>query len=73
MTIAELEHYLFSDVFKKRCATVRARQKAGEDLDLQETADGLGLPLPAAAYAMQLIAERDLWRVIEPKTFGRPN
>ncbi|MFZ2159329.1 MAG: hypothetical protein WAV72_24850 [Bradyrhizobium sp.] len=65
--IDQLCAYFESDLFKIRCAEVRARQDRGEDFDVPQLAEALGVPLDLATLWMQQRAEKVLARLVVPE------
>jgi hypothetical protein len=64
----ELADFVISDEFKRRCASVRQRQAAGENLGIPEIATALGVPLWLCEAALLQVEQRMAARVIVPET-----
>jgi hypothetical protein len=69
-TVQQLCAYVESDLFKIRCAEIRARQDQGEDFDLPQLAEALGIPLELASVWMQQMAEKTLAKLVIPESGG---
>jgi hypothetical protein len=72
-TVEELCEYVESDEFKRRVGNVIARQAKGEDLDIPQIAEGLGIPIELAAWWAQQTAEKMRAKLIFPPTSGATN
>jgi hypothetical protein len=72
-TVAQLLEYVSSDLFKIRCSEIRQRQDAGEDFDLPQLAEALGIPLVLADIWLASMTEKVLARIVVPDNGGVSN
>ncbi len=68
----ELENYKASPEFKTRVAAVLERQKAGEDLSIEQIAAALQIPLWLAELSMLTAIQQTQARIILPEN-GKVN